>query len=677
MAVIPRLERRVAPEVQQATRVAQPNTDLSGLARGFSNLGGTLSDIAHKEQQDANQTALINADNQLGTWQNQALFNPDNGAFTRKGSGALGLTQNVLADYDKQQQTVYESLANDDQKRLFQQSAVQRRSGLEAKLGGYEFQQQQEYKDDVDKSSMQLSIQSAALNYGDPDAIEQSRSKMQGVLQLRAQRNGWSPEELQAQTQTADSQLYSGVISQMAGDDPYKAKQFFEKTKASMTAQDIVQAGNSIDVKIERLEQRAEMNRLRAEARADRALSKINNQIASGVPATDGMWKAWESQIRGTPAQAEFNELRGAEVETQKVLRQPIDQQISYINLKSAELQNNGGTLTQASNLQRLSRAVEENGKMMADAPLNYFQQRLGGDVQPIDLNSEDLPTVLNDRVSAIQSMQQKYGSTVAMKPLLPQEAKAITAQLDQMTPEQQSQMFGKLHSAMGDTQAYAGAMQQIAADSPVRALTGMLAGKQREITTNTHWFKPDDVATGGDIAKTMALGESILNKSKGAKEGDGNTRFPIPKQTDFDLAIDKRLSGVFAGQPQAYGLASQAIKAYYTGAAAESGNISGELDKSVMDRAIKATVGEVVDFNNSQVLAPWGMPADTFETLAKQRLVQTMQAQGMSERDISSADALTLRQYKDGVYYVMQGQQFKYGSDGKPMTISVNGDSK
>ena len=95
------------------------------------------------------------------------------------------------------------------------------------------------------------------------------------------------------------------------------------------------------------------------------------------------------------------------------------------------------------------------------------------------------------------------------------------------------------------------------------------------------------------------------------------------------------------------------------------------------MDRAIKATVGEVVDFNNSQVLAPWGMPADTFETLAKQRLVQTMQAQGMSERDISSADALTLRQYKDGVYYVMQGQQFKYGSDGKPMTISVNGDAK
>jgi hypothetical protein len=311
---------------------------------------------------------------------------------------------------------------------------------------------------------------------------------------------------------------------------------------------------------------------------------------------------------------------------------------------------------------------------MMAEAPLDYFQQRLGGGIEPLDLNSENLPNVLADRVSAIQGMRQKFGPTVALKPLLPQEAKALSAQIDQMSPDQQSELFGKLHAAMGDDRAYAGAMQQIAPDSPVRALAGMLAGKQRSLTTGTHWFRPDDVVSSGDVAKTMALGESILNKSKAQKGQDGGGRFPIPKQTDFDLALGKQLGTVFAGQPQSYSLAAQAVKSYYTGAAAEAGDVSGEVNNALMKKAIKATVGDVVDFNGSSTLAPWGMPGDTFEQVAQQRLVETMKAQGMSEQDLATASALTLRQARDGVYYVMQGNQYKYGADGKPLTINVNG---
>ncbi|MEE9942790.1 MAG: hypothetical protein PBV00_00325 [Pseudomonas asiatica] len=419
--------------------------------------------------------------------------------------------------------------------------------------------------------------------------------------------------------------------------------------------------------------QRFERNYAIVQRRAQNA-QPLDGKIASGIPATDDMWDNWGKQVQGTAAAAEFNELRKQEVATQQVLRQPIDQQAAYYGKLQAELQNNGGTVAQASNLARLGRAIETNAKMMAEAPLDYFQQRLGGGVEPLDLNSENLPAVLADRVSAIQGMRQKFGPTVALKPLLPQEAKALSAQIDQMSPDQQSQLFGKLHAAMGDDQAYAGAMQQIAPDSPVRALTGMLAGKQRSLTTGTHWFRPDDVVSSGDVAKTMALGESILNKSKAQKGQDGGGRFPIPKQTDFDLALGKQLGTVFAGQPQSYSLAAQAVKSYYTGAAAEAGDVSGEVNNALMKKAIKATVGDVVDFNGSSTLAPWGMPGDTFEQVAQQRLVETMKAQGMSEQDLATASALTLRQARDGVYYVMQGNQYKYGADGKPLMINVNG---
>lgn len=677
MARIPTYRRQVRPEVAGAPRVLDTSVDTSGLARGVQNLSSAIEQVHQQEVRDANQTAMLDADNRLGAWQNQTLYDPEKGMLNRKGSAALGITQSFLADFDKQQQAISDSLANDEQRRMFNQSALSRRQSLQAKLGGYEFDQQQVYKNQVDQAAIATAQNSAALNYNDPKAIAENHAKLGAVLQLQAQRNGWAPEVLEANLQKATSDMYSDILRRQAAQDPYKAQAALKSYQQYLTADDLTQIGGSIDAKVERLQQRAEMAQLRAEARAERALGKINTQIASGIPATDEMWSAWARQVQGTPAQAEFNELRRQENETQQVLRLPIDQQIAYVNQRSSELQNKGGTVAEASNLARLGRAVEANGKMMADAPLDYYQQRLGGDVQPLDFNSDSLPAALSERVSAIQGMRQKFGPTVAMKPLLPQEAKQLSAQLEQMSPDQQSQLFATLHSALGDDQAYAGAMQQIAPDSPVRALAGILAGKQRSLTVDTHLFDPDDVVTSGDVAKTMALGESILNKSKTSKEQDGTGKFPIPKQGDFQTELDRQLGNVFAGQPQSYNLAAQAVKSYYTGAAAQAGDISGEVNSALMRKAIKATVGEVVDFNGASTVAPWGMPGDTFEQIARQRLTDTLRAQGASERDLAAASALTLRQAKDGVYYVMQGQQYKHGADGKPLMINLNEGAK
>ncbi|MFZ4823622.1 hypothetical protein CQW32_17610 [Pseudomonas putida] len=673
-ARIPQYQRRVGPEVTGAPRVAQASVDASGLARGLSSLAGDLTDIHQREMREANQTAVLNADNQLGTWQNEAIFNPETGAFTKKGQAALNITNDTLAQFDQQRESIASGLANEQQRQMFTQAALQRRSSLQGQLGGYEFDQQQKFKNQVDDAAKAMAMNTAALNYSDPKVIAESHARIDGILQLQAQRNGWAPEVLEANRTKATSDMYSDILKRQASQDPYKAQAALKQYQQYLTADDLTQVGSSIDGKVERLQQKAEMAQLRAEARGDRALGKISAQITSGIPATDEMWANWANQVKGTPAAAEFNELRKQEVATQQVLRQPIDQQAAYFNKLQAELQNNGGTVAQANNLNRLGRAIETNAKMMAEAPLDYLQQRLGANIETLDLNSENLPAVLSDRVSAIQGMRKQFGPTVALKPLLPQEAKTISAQLEQMSPDQQSKLFGTLHAAMGDDKAYAGAMQQIAPDSPVRALAGMLAGKQRSLTTGTHWFRPDDVVSSGDVAKTMALGESILNKSKAQKGQDGGGKFPIPKQADFDLALGKQLGTVFAGQPQSYSLAAQAVKSYYTGAAAEAGDVSGEVNNALMKKAIKATVGDVVDFNGSSTLAPWGMPGDTFEQVAQQRLVETMKAQGMSDQELATAKALTLRQARDGVYYVMQGNQYKYGANGKPLMINVNG---
>ncbi|MBN0911481.1 hypothetical protein JTM69_36070, partial [Pseudomonas aeruginosa] len=103
----------------------------------------------------------------------------------------------------------------------------------------------------------------------------------------------------------------------------------------SLTADDLVRVGGMIESKIDRLQQKAEMAALRRENAAQQTLNKINAQIASGVPASDEMWKEWSRSVQGTSAQKDFQELVSQEVETQKVLNgMPIDQQAMYVNQK-------------------------------------------------------------------------------------------------------------------------------------------------------------------------------------------------------------------------------------------------------------------------------------------------------------------------------------------------------
>lgn len=675
MARIPTLD---GPQVQQrglgAPTVGGQGPDNSGLQRGLAQIGQAAQQYAARESEKADTAALMAADQQLEQWQQNTFFDPEAGVYTKKGSAALDITNQTIGQFEQQQAKIGESLKNERQRARYNELVMRRRQSLSGDLNRYEFSERERYYDDVERGQVETAMQGAALNYNDPEKIGYYQSKMAAVLESQAQRKGLPAEMQQATMLKANSGMASAVISRMVDDDPYKAKSYFQTAQEGMTAEDQVRIGGMIDNKIERLQQKAEMAQLRAEARAERAIGKINAQIASGIPATDEMWRQWGNQVRGTPAQGEFDQLVQQEAETQKVLGMPIDQQIAFVNQKAAQIQQNGGTMADAANINRLKRAVESSAKMLNDAPVEYLQQRLGGSVEPVDLSSPDLGAVLSDRIASIQGMQQKFGSTVPMKPLLPQEAKQLSAQLDQMSPEQQSQTFATLHLAMGDDKAYAGAMQQIAPDSPVRALTGLLAGKQRTMTTNSRWFRPDDIVTSGDVAKTMALGESILNRSKTEKGSDGKAAaFPMPKQADFQLALNTQLGSVFAGQPQSYLLAYQAVKAYYAGAAAQRGDVSGDVDSGLLRQAIKASVGEVVDFNGGETLAPWGMPGDTFREMAAERLEGTMRDQGMSDEDIAASSALTLRQYRDGVYYVMQGQQFKYGADGKPLMINVN----
>jgi hypothetical protein len=133
----------------------------------------------------------------------------------------------------------------------------------------------------------------------------------------------------------------------------------------------------------------------------------------------------------------------------------------------------------------------------------------------------------------------------------------------------------------------------------------------------------------------------------------------------------------LFAGRPGAADVAMQAVRAYYTGKAAADGDVSGMVDTKRLQEAIKVSLGNVVDVNGSgEVLAPWGMTPDDFESGAETAFKAAVKAGGLPDTLADQWGAYGLKQAGGNTYYVTQGRSFLYDAHGQPVTIAVGSDT-
>ncbi len=255
-----------APQVQTVQR----QSVLDGAGRQIAD---AAAQIWQKSQDDADTTAIIDADNKLTAWQNNAFYNPETGVYSKKGSGALDITQQTMASFDKAQQQIGAGLTSARQRERYTQLVAQRQQSMSNDLNRYEYGQRQQYMDEVDNASIKMSQNSAVLNYTDPTKVGAYRQKAVDVVEARALRQGWSPEQTALAKTEVSSNLYSGVIAQMVSDSPQRAQQYYEKAKGEMTSQDQIRASSQIEQGFRRLE--AEQRQRQVEARQIQAINRM------------------------------------------------------------------------------------------------------------------------------------------------------------------------------------------------------------------------------------------------------------------------------------------------------------------------------------------------------------------------------------------------------------------
>lgn len=209
----------VTPEVTPSVDVPlsiTPQQMGAGLGQAEARIGDTASDIHFAAVEHANQTAVLDADNQVQQAVQQGLYDPKSGVLNQKaGKDAPGLVDNALSQYDSQVSKVASSLANDRQRAQFAQLAQERRFHVEHQLGQYEHEETTRYADEVDKASIDNAA-IAAERATDPSQVDDAIGIQMAVVADAGHRNGHPPEEIQAQQAEVASATYARTILALA-----------------------------------------------------------------------------------------------------------------------------------------------------------------------------------------------------------------------------------------------------------------------------------------------------------------------------------------------------------------------------------------------------------------------------------------------------------------------------
>ena len=414
-------------------------------------------------------------------------------------------------------------------------------------------------------------------------------------------------------------------------------------------------SGRIFQVK-EHQQRQAEMREMKAE----RILTQMDRQAATGVPPTPADQQRWKSALSGTSAAGEFSTRMQEMTQVQTLLRQPPAVAQQFIDRQRQQMQSNGASVAEQANLDRLQRAVDSNTKMMRETPLVFNAMRTGADVAPLDVSGitstegqQKLGEQIAERFDVVNSVRKAYGPDVNRNPWKPEEQVMLSSLIKQADDSTKLQLFGAIAGSSPSGADYAAAIKPLVADDPIVTLAGMAQ------------FRGLKGADGTDVPRTLLSGAKVLTDKS----------VPLPKYNFFRQAFDEHAgASLVPGTPQRE-QAYLAFKSLYAGTAASKGlkyDEGDDLDSKTSQAAFDMATGGVAERAGARVIKPYGMDDDTFNKSVD------MQIEGMAKNSklpVSQLEDMPLSPVpgKEGSYYLMNAGRIQIDPDTqKPMVVIV-----
>ncbi len=211
---------------------------------GAASLLSSQREWRDQEKRRADAIAVMRAKNELASFTNQRLYDPDAGALTLKGEKALGLPEQVGAEYEQRAGEIAAGLNSDEQRIAFEQATGEQRQELDHTLRRHVYGEMQRYEGEQLQASTSNAIDSAVAAAADPKADLPSIGRAVGSalagaiedIRTHGPNIGHTPAQIEQDVAIAKTKAYGGSIrALLAQDKTSMARTFYEEVKDDIT----------------------------------------------------------------------------------------------------------------------------------------------------------------------------------------------------------------------------------------------------------------------------------------------------------------------------------------------------------------------------------------------------------------------------------------------------------
>lgn len=359
---------------------------------------------------------------------------------------------------------------------------------------------------------------------------------------------------------------------------------------------------NTVTGRIYQVQQHQQQQAMMHEMKAERVLAQMDKQASLGVPAPPALQQQWQAALFGTSAAAEFKPRMEQMNKSQWLLQLPDAQQEQYLTQLKASMQQNGASVADVENLNRLESVRTERKKLRDSDPVSYSAITNGTQIEPISFSGiatpegqQQLLAQLGERFLLAGSVRRQAGATVIPSPWTQVEQETISAISKSVDDKTKLQIFGVIGAATQDKAEYAAAIKPFVGDDLLADTAGRAA------------FKGLKVPDGSGLAQTLMEGRKILADKSKPMPGDDLLLRAFEKAVGFasPAGSDQR-ERYFNSYRAAYVALSERKSKPFNGMA---------LDSETSKEAIQAATGGVTTWAGSKVIKPYGMADSDFTT--------------------------------------------------------------
>jgi hypothetical protein len=255
---------------------ARFTTQLGPNASG-QNLGQALQGIGarmwQEEKDKADEQALYEARRKLNDWELGAIYDPKNGAISKRGRDAFALPDELTSDYNRVASEIEGSLAGDNQKLAFRKVAEARRMQVMEWTTRHVAAERRNFYEQQYVADMESSAERASMN---PD-VAPGEIRIQGLRTIDyLSDQGASKEVIQQALQKRESDTHQRVVNRLlARAQDVDAFTYYQTYKERIDPD--VQA--KIDQAFQQNELHTESRRRQQETEEERRRRKVGDDV--------------------------------------------------------------------------------------------------------------------------------------------------------------------------------------------------------------------------------------------------------------------------------------------------------------------------------------------------------------------------------------------------------------